>query len=432
MPAHTRPNLEDAGPEGADARARRGPSRGPLSTLASLVAWCALLAAAGLLGAWLVGRIATDRLYATQFVFWVPSWLTLGAALLLTLSALLAQTLASALSASAGRPRRALRVPLARRLARLTLVGVLLALAWMTIVDHRQWSRLVPTNVAPSSAQSALAFRLVHWNLEAPDSRDFDADLASLVPGPRPALVLLSGYQSDAQIARSLDSWSDDARPYRLARAHRFSVASRWTVLRRELIALPSAPVPSSRIDAALQRAWDALATTIGAAPRRLASAGSSSLLWAIELDTREDLGRNLVVWFIDLTSDPASPRWASAQRARARLDDLAATPSAGTQANAVPLLALAPDLIVGDFNTPRASASLDLLTGGLTHAFDQSGTGPSASWPRGFPLLHIDHTFVGPGARATGYALAKPPVSEHWLQVVDLRADTSVPPSAK
>lgn len=44
------------------------------------------------------------------------------------------------------------------------------------------------------------------------------------------------------------------------------------------------------------------------------------------------------------------------------------------------------PDLIIGDFNIPRGSASLDAITHGKPNAFDQCGFRPTASWPCKWP----------------------------------------------
>ncbi len=57
-----------------------------------------------------------------------------------------------------------------------------------------------------------------------------------------------------------------------------------------------------------------------------------------------------------------------------------------------------APLLVVGDFNTPRDSASFDAWRGPLVHAFETVGRGCDATWPIPLPVLSIDHVWSGGG----------------------------------
>ena len=58
------------------------------------------------------------------------------------------------------------------------------------------------------------------------------------------------------------------------------------------------------------------------------------------------------------------------------------------------------PDLILGDFNTPRGSESLEALVGAKREVLAEGGWGPRATWPRRLPLWGIDLGFVGDGWR--------------------------------
>ena len=123
-------------------------------------------------------------------------------------------------------------------------------------------------------------------------------------------------------------------------------------------------------------------------------------------IDTTESLGRVLTVWAVDLPSDPGRSRASVARAARRILDQVQSSP---------------PDVVVGDFNMTRGSASLSMTFPGLAHAFDQAGRGYGASFRRGLPLYHIDHTLLGENVRAVGYDLVDIGTGRHLVQVVDL-----------
>jgi endonuclease/exonuclease/phosphatase family metal-dependent hydrolase len=52
------------------------------------------------------------------------------------------------------------------------------------------------------------------------------------------------------------------------------------------------------------------------------------------------------------------------------------------------------PDLVVGDFNTPRDSSLFDALRQTYTHAFEACGRGSDGTWPSPVPVLPIDHVW--------------------------------------
>lgn len=81
------------------------------------------------------------------------------------------------------------------------------------------------------------------------------------------------------------------------------------------------------------------------------------------------------------------------------------------------------PDLVAGDFNAPRRSWALASPPAGFRHAYDEAGSGWSASWPVPLPWLSLDHVLVGPRLRATAYRLESTPWSDHRLQLVELAA---------
>lgn len=87
----------------------------------------------------------------------------------------------------------------------------------------------------------------------------------------------------------------------------------------------------------------------------------------------------------------------------------------------------LAPDLVLGDFNAPRRSRALARLPVGFRHAYDDAGSGWSATWPAALPLLAIDQTIVGPRLAVRAYSLRTTRISDHRLQLTEL--DFEVPP---
>lgn len=135
-----------------------------------------------------------------------------------------------------------------------------------------------------------------------------------------------------------------------------------------------------------------------------VANAGLRVVVFRI--DATATLGRVLTVFAVDMPSDPRRSRATVARAARKILDQVASEP---------------PDVVVGDFNMTRGSASLSMTFPNLEHAFDQAGRGYGASFRRGLPLYHIDHTLLGEGVRAVEYDLVDIGTGRHLVQVVDL-----------
>ncbi|MCZ6834506.1 MAG: hypothetical protein O7G85_01915, partial [Planctomycetota bacterium] len=121
-----------------------------------------------------------------------------------------------------------------------------------------------------------------------------------------------------------------------------------------------------------------------------------------VQFDASASLGRNLTIYLVDLPSELRVPRADQARRVRAWLDDTDAP---------------TPDLVLGDFNTPRDSHSLELLFPEFHHAFDDGGTGYGSSFHRSFPLYHIDHILLSNMLRAESYALVNPEIGRHLIQ---------------
>ena len=87
-------------------------------------------------------------------------------------------------------------------------------------------------------------------------------------------------------------------------------------------------------------------------------------------LDATAELGRPITIYAVDLTSDPKRPRHEIARTARRMLEDVEAPP---------------PDLVVGDFNMTRGSASVRCSSGfpdPRTRRLSSSGRGCTSRRP--------------------------------------------------
>jgi endonuclease/exonuclease/phosphatase family metal-dependent hydrolase len=135
--------------------------------------------------------------------------------------------------------------------------------------------------------------------------------------------------------------------------------------------------------------------------------------VYLLTIDTNEALGRPLIVYAVDLPSNPRQPRMELARRLRTMLDHPAHF--GGPAPDPLPT----PDVVIGDFNMTRGSASIDALFPDLRHAFDEAGHGYSATFHRGWllPLYHIDHMLLGPGVHALRYEITDRGVSRHRSQ---------------
>ncbi len=87
---------------------------------------------------------------------------------------------------------------------------------------------------------------------------------------------------------------------------------------------------------------------------------------------------------------------------------------------------ALAPDLVVGDFNAPRRALGLTALPAGYEHAYERVGSGYSATFPVPVPLWAIDQTIFGPRVEPVAYRLRTVLASDHRLQCFDFAVDSA------
>ena len=124
------------------------------------------------------------------------------------------------------------------------------------------------------------------------------------------------------------------------------------------------------------------------------------------EIDTTLSLGRSIVLWAVDLPSSFRDSKMEIAKRAKRLIDAQQGAP---------------PDIVIGDFNMTRNSASIKTIFPELHDASDQGGIGLLASYPMSFPLYHIDHVLLADSLRAPSYRLINPRIGRHRVQITEL-----------
>ncbi len=80
------------------------------------------------------------------------------------------------------------------------------------------------------------------------------------------------------------------------------------------------------------------------------------------------------------------------------------------------------PDIIVGDFNSPRRSRALTPPPKGYVHAYDAAGAGWSYTWPVPFSVLAIDQCLISERIVPIRYDVETSEHSDHRRQVFDFR----------
>ena len=135
----------------------------PLARLRRRLARLGVAAATLLLAAWLIGRLASDRTLATQWLFWLPTPLVIAILLL----------------------GAAVLLPLRRTATATLLLLALLPAASLTLVEHRWW----PTDPPPAESPADLV--VAHWNASGVPY-DQQPDAADDILATNPDLVLIT------------------------------------------------------------------------------------------------------------------------------------------------------------------------------------------------------------------------------------------------
>lgn len=128
-----------------------------------------------------------------------------------------------------------------------------------------------------------------------------------------------------------------------------------------------------------------------------------------LRFDATESIGRELTILAVDLPSDPEQSRMETARNLRKWLDEAD-----------LPKI----DIILGDFNMTRDSASLNTIAPGYRDAFDVAGIGYGASYPRKTPWLHIDHMLIADDIEPLSYCIIDPGAGAHRMQLMVIEAN--------
>lgn len=376
----------DAGPAAVGFVAR---ARAALSTLV-------LLPGILILSAWTLGNLCSDRWYWSQWLEWIPTSTALAASgVFFSLAGLLHPR-----GVPDQRPSRA-------RL--LASVAWGLVLVYMLLVDWR-----IPNAFKEPEQPGPITTRVLFWNAAAEDEPGWSR--AAL--GENADVIVLVSIKNDDELARISKSMGESES---VIVTDRFTVLSRRTIVRYAL----------TRLDIAPGEGLDPRQRT---GTRRWADPGH-----AMFIELAADKHRPpMCLWVLDLPSDLSLARYEITEQAARVLREFKGpalrpgSPRRWVEDESPSLRGFPePDLIIGDFNIPRGSASLDAITHGKPNAFDQCGFGPTASWPCKWPrtrrtiwpVLHLDQMFVGGAVRATSYTLINPGSGAHRMQRADVVA---------
>jgi hypothetical protein len=140
---------------------------------------------------------------------------------------------------------------------------------------------------------------------------------------------------------------------------------------------------------------------------RSIAAAQNIHLV-QIEIDTTESLGRPLRLIAVDLPSNPLRSRMRMAEVSKEWLEKRHAH---------------GPDLALGDFNMRLGSAAMKTMFPELQDAWHSSGVGWGPTFPRTFPIYHIDHVMIADWLHAISSRTINPGIGRHRLQLVRLQA---------
>jgi hypothetical protein len=365
-----------------------------------------------MLAGWIVGQIRTDEHHWSQYLYWLPPILMVGGAwVMLILSAVFAK--------------------LARRLGGLLLRPLLLLLAigctgYLLLGEWHIHRVLTGSSEKPNDA-----IRVLHWNQSG--EREDPAALGTQVEELGADMVLLANAEwgeTRQAVLEELASFAPDERERWVNYSHTINanpahfwiegdalIASRYPMIRTGMVSFGSRERQQLLSHSSSGRGWIMFAE--------------------FDLDAERTNDTPFVVWFVDLPSDPTAWKMDSMREARREID---AWDGSGWamgrnvweqrvfEGESFPI----PDLVIGDFNTPRGSASIELIVSGYTDAFESTGFGRGRSIviKDGSPLeramfrivdMHIDLALVSPKHRVGGYALIQSGGADHAIQVADI-----------
>jgi endonuclease/exonuclease/phosphatase family metal-dependent hydrolase len=222
------------------------------------------------------------------------------------------------------------------------LIPSLVPLVWLALAD-------IGWRGWPGGAQAPAAIHLIHWNASWPGSRAGAPASAELLARDADIIVVSNAYKllGDGRV----EIWRDAG--YEIVQTGPFLVASRW-------------PVLEARVVSAVER----------------------RLLGRVRIAVG---GRDWTIVVVDLPSDARISRSQLAESFRRE---------------ALPHFVDTADLVVGDFNITRGSASIRIMFPNFRHAFDEAGIGFGATWPQRLPFMHLDHMLLANATQCHAYRI--------------------------
>ena len=379
--------------------------RRALPKCAKLCAFIGLL----ILGLWVTGRVLTDQYQWSQYIWWVPAIWMLGSAwAFLFMSVVLAK--------------------LSRRFGGIFLRPILL-LACLGCTGYLIIGVWHMHRVVLPYERSDDAIRIVHWNQSSKDVDQAGWAKAVLDQGGDIVFVANAPWGEARQVL--LDSFAPFA-PFERERWVNYSyrVHGEPSHYRIEGNALIASRFPMIRTGMVYMHA---------PINQEDASAIGSSNGWVLFAEFDIGKPKPMVVWFVDLPSDPSSWRQETMQIAadairywngRTWVMGKHVWKSTETS-DSFP----APDLIIGDLNSLRGSNSIDQLAPNMTDAYSAVGYGRGRSWvpnidnafarqPFKLADWHIDLSLVGESWLPTRYRIkdaSRWGSTEHRMQILDL-----------
>ncbi len=231
------------------------------------------------------------------------------------------------------------------------------------------------------------------------------------------ALITVANYPDQWSSIRQAMGEGPD-RPIEMVSVGMSRVFSVYPIRRSRAFSVPTTRDSLLRLPRVLDRAFMRGLMEVGVMPRdpdRLAPV----TIHAVTLDTTRVFGRDTTIYFIDYPSSPLISRADLAAGVRAQIDLMMNPAPPKHPGDAPPDPVPAPDVIMGDFNTPRSSDSILSLLDNYRPATDYAGIGKLGTFPRRWPLYHIDNTLLHPSWAAAEYGVIDAGSSEHWAQRV-------------
>jgi hypothetical protein len=253
----------------------------------------------------------------------------------------------------------------------ITTLGLL---AYFLFVEHRFFTAAAPINLARNTPGQ---LRIVHWNCQDQRAK------------PDEVIDCLRALDGDVIFITDLN-WMT------------------WVALQDDPLGTGNPPLSFGSI------------CMVSRLPilqfRPLVSSPSKIIAAQIELDALALVGRTIKVRLMDLPSDPRIGRTSLMHKTHLML----------VQANADKELDA--DMVIGDLNTPRGSASLSIVARAMHEAFAEGGHGYGASFPRVFPLYHIDHVLLSSEWKTLRYDLVNTGLGRHVAQIAWVKPAHSPP----